>query len=117
MKKITLLLFVMVLTHPVFETHAASDIAWHPVQLSEQTPGSQSNGDEVWGQIQVFTGRSIILESGQEYGFSKNVLIDVENLAQNIKGNVRIVLDLDGKAEFVFFHGIDMPEMFRRFGR
>ncbi|NOY83318.1 MAG: hypothetical protein GXO96_00590 [Nitrospirae bacterium] len=117
MKKPILLLLIIILASPVFASSFASETEWQPVKRESQTLGTNHPGGEIWGQIRVFTGHSVILESGEEYDFSKNVLVDVENLKQNKKGNVRIVLDLDGKADYVFFHGIDMPEMFRRFGR
>lgn len=117
MKKMILTASVIILSVTVFETSFASEIKPQHVKPERNAREHNAPGAEIWGRVQIYRGDSITLENGQTYRFSKNVLVDVENLAQNKKGNVRIVLDLNGKAEFVLFHGIDMPEMFRRFGR
>jgi hypothetical protein len=117
MKKIILLLLVLLLSSALSKTSAASEVKWSPIKLERQMLGADNVGAEIWGQVRAYRGDKITLTNGQTYHFSKNVLVALENLAKNEKGNVRIVLDLNGKADFVFFHGIDMPDMFRQFGK
>lgn len=71
----------------------------------------------IWGEIRYYTNHKITLENGQQYRFSKNVLIDVETLEKDDRGNVRILLDDSGHARKIFFNGIDMPDVHRRFKR
>lgn len=71
----------------------------------------------IWGKIRYYTNHKITLENGQQYRFSKNVLIDVETLEKDDRGNVRILLDDSGRARKIFFNGIDMPDVHRRFKR
>ena len=71
--------------------------------------------DEVWGRVRHYTGHRIMLENGQSYDFTKNVIIGLESLEADERGNVHIFLDVFGKATKVLFKGIDMPEVISRF--
>lgn len=81
-------------------------------QFQNQTPE-----EGVWGEIRHYTNHHITLKTGQQYNFSKQVLIDVENLEKDARGNVRIVLDDSGNARKILFSGIDMPDVIRQFKR
>lgn len=68
----------------------------------------------IWGFIEGYTNDYIIV-SGKRYEFTKDVVIDTYTLERNKMGNVRVELDPDGKAKEIYFYGIDMPDVIRRF--
>ncbi len=111
MKNAILILFALILYGPLALPASAAQVQWTPVSMTEADP--QKEG--LWGNIRFYTNKDIKLETGQHIRFSKNVLIDVENLANDDRGNVRILLDADGNAKAIFFNGIDMPDVIRRF--
>lgn len=80
-----------------------------------QKVGERSEERGIWGKIEALTNHDILLVGGKRYAFAKNVLIDTESLSPDARGNVRIILDPSGKAREIFFNGIDMPEVFRRY--
>lgn len=114
MKK-SLLLLVIAFSAALPLGTTAAEVTWTPTGMNFGQPEGNPETDGVWGQVRHFTDHRIALEDGQEFRFSKNVLIDVENLAIDVRGNVRILLDASGKAKAVFFNGIDMPEVMSRF--
>lgn len=71
-------------------------------------------GGTIWGNIKRYTD-SYIVVNGRTYPFHKNVVIDTFSLRKDDRGNVRIVLDEQGKVLYVFFYGIDMPDVIRRY--
>lgn len=117
MKKAQFLLLALIFsTVPIMETKAI-DLKWTLAGMNFAQPEGNPEVDGIWGRVRHFTNNRITLETGQEFRFSSNVLIDVENLAIDNRGNVRILLDASGNAKAVFFNGVDMPEVVRRFKR
>ncbi len=112
MKKFIFLVSLIIFSNPL-TAKAINPTQWTPVSMAE----ANTQIGEIWGNIGFYNNTVIKLENGQQFRLSKNVLIDVENLANDIRGNVRVLLDADGKAKAVFFHGIDMPEVIRRYKR
>ncbi len=78
---------------------------------------SMATEEGIWGMVRHYTGHRITLKNGQHYDFSKNVIIGLESLEPDERGNVHIFLDAFGNAEKVLFKGIDMPDVIRRFSR
>ena len=115
MKNNILILFAVIASvsslNPAVVT-AEKDEFGHPstreAQFQNQTPK-----EEVWGEIRHYTDHHITLKTGQKFNFSKHVLIDVESLSKDDRGNVRIMLDDAGNAQEILFNGIDMPEVIR----
>jgi hypothetical protein len=70
----------------------------------------------IWGNIDFYTNHYIVVD-GKRYNFAKNVIIDTYSLQPDKKGNVRVELDPSGNAKEVFFYGVDMPQVIKRFKR
>lgn len=88
----------------------------------------------VWGNIVSYTDHEITVseiitdsetykhekdnngtDNVKSYHLSKDVIIDTYSLEEDEKGNVRIELNSGGLAEEVYFYGIDMPDVIRKF--
>jgi hypothetical protein len=69
----------------------------------------------VWGNIERFTNRDILLVDGRKFDYGTDVIIDSESTEVNAKGNVRILLDPSGKAKKIYFNGIDTPVAFKKY--
>lgn len=87
------------------------------VEASAAFNQSETDPMVVWGNIERYSNRFIQLVDGRRFDYTKNVVIDTESLESDRRGNVRIVLDASGKATRIFFNGIDMPDVIRRFKR
>lgn len=70
----------------------------------------------VWGNLYEYSNTYVNVD-GTKYYFSANVIIDTYSLTKDPNGNVRVELDVDGKAKGVYFYGIDMPEAVGRYKR
>lgn len=119
-KNILILLAVIVSIsyfNPAVVTAETEENELRPPRTRETPFKNQTPEEDIWGEIRHYTNRGITLKTGQQYTFSKNVLIDVENLGKDERGNVRIVLDDSGNAAKIFFNGIDMPNVIRQFKR
>lgn len=71
-------------------------------------------GTTVWGTIKRYTDSHVIVDE-KPYKLARNVLIDTYSLKKDPRGNVRLVLDANGHVARMFFYGIDMPDVVRRF--
>lgn len=71
-------------------------------------------GGTVWGMIKRYTNSHIVV-NGKTYPFHKHVVIDTFSLRRDDRGNVRLELDAQGKVTEVYFYGIDMPDVIRRY--
>lgn len=76
--------------------------------------GGHDEGTTVWGTIKRYADGYIIVD-GKPYHFAKNVVIDTYSLEEDPRGNVRLTLDADRRVTHVFFYGIDMPDVVRRY--
>lgn len=72
--------------------------------------------DGVWGKIDHYTNEFAVVD-GTRYHFGQNVVIDTYSLKPDKRGNVRVVLDAQGKVAQLFFHGLDMPVVIEQFKR
>lgn len=68
----------------------------------------------VWGTIKRYTDSYVIVD-GKAYKLARNVVIDTYSLEQDPRGNVRLTLDANGRVAKMFFYGIDMPDVVRRY--
>lgn len=76
--------------------------------------GGHDEGTTVWGTIKRYADGYIIVD-GKPYHFAKNVVIDTYSLKEDPRGNVRLTLDANRRVTHVFFYGIDMPDVVRRY--
>jgi hypothetical protein len=70
----------------------------------------------IWGNVQEYTNTYIMVDD-VKYEYTHEVIIDTYSLEKNIKGNVRVELNDDGMAEEIYFYGISMPDVIRKFKR
>lgn len=71
-------------------------------------------GMGVWGKIKRYTDSYVVVDE-KSYKLAKNVVIDTYSLEKDPRGNVRLTLDANGRVAQMFFYGIDMPEVVRRY--
>lgn len=99
---------------------ATSQISWSAVASVYADRGRAHDeedgrlGGTIWGSVKHYTDSDIVV-NGRSYPFHKNVVIDTYSLRKDDRGNVRITLDAYGKVTGVFFYGIDMPDVIRRY--
>jgi hypothetical protein len=94
----------------------ATVLCWLPFQALADQQYSHDIVAEVWGHIHEYTDEYIVV-TGKRYDYGQNVIIDTASLQPDRRGNVRVQLNAHGKAVVIFFYGIDMPEVFRRYRR
>jgi hypothetical protein len=82
------------------------------------TTKAQSTPDQqgIWGKIDHYSDNYAIVD-GKKYEFSKTTIIDTYSLNPDKRGNVRVVLDEQGRVAQLFFYGIDMPAVVKQFRR
>lgn len=125
MKRLTRTVLAILMTMPMIIsiTFTAGDTGqakWEIVaSASADRGGGGRRGDgtlggTIWGNIKRYTDSYIVLNE-RTYPFHKNVVIDTFSLRTDDRGNVRITLDEHGKVTQVFFYGIDMPDVIRRY--
>lgn len=73
-----------------------------------------AEGLTVWGTIKRYTDSYVIVDE-KPYKFARNVVIDTYSLEKDPRGNVRLTLDANGRVARMFFYGIDMPDVVRRY--
>ncbi len=119
----TAMAFVMIAPLTVFlpiSPGGTPDKMWDVVATvhADRGPGGGGNSQQlegsVWGEIKRYTD-SYILVDNRTYPYAKNVVIDTYTLEKDERGNVRIVLDETGRVTHIFFYGIDMPDVIRRY--
>ena len=70
----------------------------------------------VWGKIDYYSNEHVQVD-GRKYEFSKTTTMDTYSLKPDQRGNVRVVLDAQGRVARLYFYGIDMPDVIRQFRR
>ena len=90
--------------------------AGFPFDSRAQSEVDTSGIGAIWGNMEHYTGDYAFI-SGKRYEFSKVTIVDTYSLKPDSRGNVRVILDQEGKVAQLFFHGIDMPEVVKRFRR
>ncbi len=103
-----------------FTSEESRDNAWDVVATVQAESGLGGGGDDdklggrVWGKIKHYTDSYITVDN-KRYYYARNVVIDTYTLEKDKRGNVRIMLDEHGKVTHIFFYGIDMPDVIRRY--
>ena len=70
----------------------------------------------IWGKIDYYSNEHVQVD-GRKYEFSKTTTMDTYSLKPDQRGNVRVVLDAQGRVARLYFYGIDMPDVIRQFHR
>ena len=70
----------------------------------------------IWGKIDYYSNEHVQVD-GRKYEFSKTTTMDTYSLKPDQRGNVRVVLDAQGRVARLYFYGIDMPDVIRQFRR
>lgn len=87
--------------------------------LSPSGALAQDQGEQpgaIWGKLEYYT-QDFAMIDGKRYEFGKLTIVDTYSLTPDKRGNARVLLDQQGKVAQLFFFGIDMPEIVKRYRR
>ncbi|HEU4686150.1 MAG TPA: hypothetical protein VFS39_16705 [Nitrospira sp.] len=86
------------------------------LSLSASTASAQTITPEtgIWGKIDYYSNGYVQVD-GRKYEFSKTTTMDTYSLKPDQRGNVRVVLDGQGRVARLYFYGIDMPDVIKRY--
>lgn len=88
--------------------------SWTTLARVEAAPAGGQDGQAVWGTIKRYTDSYVVVD-GRTYTFAEDVVIDTYSLEKDERGNVRLQLDGRGRVQEMFFYGLDMPDVIRRY--
>lgn len=88
--------------------------AYAPLGVFAQEQNEQPGA--IWGKLEYYT-QDFAMIDGKRYEFGKLTVVDTYSLKPDKRGNARVLLDQQGKVAQLFFFGIDMPEIVKRYRR